>query len=149
MSATAIHNFKWVTITHIGLFFKMTRVVLSSARFKSNNFLLINRNSFRHSKLEIVFALPALVSEYCFTSLSAQSWQYRDRRKPDDETMPSCYFEWFQGFFILHSTIVSTEPSRLLNKLEHCICTTTMTNIRSNDSSLVPPGYKPQPIVCC
>ena len=22
------------------------------------------------------------VSEYCFTSLSAQSWQYRDRRKP-------------------------------------------------------------------
>ena len=28
---------------------------------------------------------------------------------------------------------------------EHCICTTTMTNIRTDrDSNLVPPGYKPQ-----
>ena len=34
-----------------------------------------------------------------------------------------------------------------LNSLEHCICTTTMTNIRPDrDSSLVPPGYKPQSI---
>ena len=32
--------------------------------------------------------------EYCFTSLSAQSWQYRDRRKPEAETMPYSYFEW-------------------------------------------------------
>ena len=31
--------------------------------------------------------------EYCFTSLSAQSWQYRDRRKPEAGTMPYSYFE--------------------------------------------------------
>ena len=28
------------------------------------------------------------VSEYCFTSLSAQSWQYRDRRTPEVGCMP-------------------------------------------------------------
>ena len=33
------------------------------------------------------------VSEYCFTSLSAQSWQYRDRRKPEAGTIPYSYFE--------------------------------------------------------
>ena len=34
-----------------------------------------------------------------------------------------------------------------LNSLEHCICTTTMTNIRPDrDSNLVPPGYKPHSI---
>ena len=51
------------------------------------------------------------VSEYCFTSLSAQSWQYRDRRKPEAGTMPYSYFEWLQGLdfdFIKHSTIDST-----------------------------------------
>ena len=47
-------------------------------------------------------------SEYCFTSLSAQSWQYRDRRKPEAGTTPYSYFEWLQGFFIVHSTIGST-----------------------------------------
>ena len=26
-------------------------------------------------------------SDYCFTSLSAQSWQYRDRKKPESGTM--------------------------------------------------------------
>ena len=31
------------------------------------------------------------VSEYCFTSLSAQLWQYRDRRKPEAGTMPYSY----------------------------------------------------------
>ena len=31
--------------------------------------------------------------EYCFTLLSAQSWQYRDRRKPETETIPYSYFE--------------------------------------------------------
>ena len=37
--------------------------------------------------------------------------------------------------------------SMLLNSLEHCICTTTMTNILPDrDSSLRPPGYEPQPI---
>ena len=31
--------------------------------------------------------------EYCFTSLSAQSWQYRDRRKPEAGTRPYSYFK--------------------------------------------------------
>ena len=48
-------------------------------------------------------------------------------------------------FFIVHSTISSTIHSMPLNSLEHCLCTTTMTNIRPDrDSNLVPPGYKPQ-----
>ena len=42
------------------------------------------------------------LSWYYFTSLSAQSWQYRDKRSP---------------------------KSRPLNSLEHCICTASMTNI--------------------
>ena len=33
------------------------------------------------------------IYEYCFTSLSAQSWQYRDRRKPEAGTTPYSYFE--------------------------------------------------------
>ena len=85
--------------------------------------------------------------EYCFTSLSAQSWQYRDGRKHEAGTMPYSYFEWLQGFFIVHSTIGSTVHPMPLNSLVHCICTTTMTNIRPDrDSNLVPPGYKPQSI---
>ena len=50
-------------------------------------------------------------------------------------------------YFIVHSTIGSTVHFRPLNSLEHCICTTTTTNIRPDwDSYLVPPGYKPQSI---
>ena len=61
--------------------------------------------------------------------------------------MPYSYFELLQGFFIVHSTICSTVLSRSMNSLEHCICATTMINIRPDrDSSLVPPGYKPQSI---
>ena len=47
------------------------------------------------------------VYKYCFTSLSVQSWQYRDRRKPEAGTMPYSYFEWLQGFFIVHNTLYS------------------------------------------
>ena len=37
------------------------------------------------------------VSDYCFTSFSAQSWQYRDRRKPKAGTiMLYSNFEWLQ-----------------------------------------------------
>ena len=87
------------------------------------------------------------LSEYYFTSLSAQSWQYRDRRKPEGGTMPYSYFEWLQGFFIMHSTIGSTVHSMPLNSFEHCICTTTMTNIwPDRDSNLLFPDYKPQSI---
>ena len=61
--------------------------------------------------------------------------------------MPYSYFEWLQGFFIVHSTIGSTVHSMPLNSLEHCIGTPTMTNIRPDrDSNLVPPSYKPQSI---
>ena len=76
------------------------------------------------------------IYEYCFTSLSAQSWQYRDRRKPEAGTTPYSYFEWLQGFFIVHSTIGSTVHSMPLNSLEHCLCTTTMTNIRPDRDSI-------------
>ena len=45
------------------------------------------------------------------------------------------------------STTGSTVHSRSLNSLEHCICTTTTTNILPDrDSNLVPPGYEPQSI---
>ena len=44
----------------------------------------------------------------------------------------------------MHSSTGSTVHSMPLNSLEHCICTTTMSNIRPDrDSNLVPPGYKP------
>ena len=33
------------------------------------------------------------VSEYCVTSLSAQSWQYCDRGKPKDRIMPDLFFK--------------------------------------------------------
>ena len=32
-------------------------------------------------------------------SLSAQSWQYRDKRKPEAGTMPYCYFECSSVFY--------------------------------------------------
>ena len=47
--------------------------------------------------------------------------------------------EWLQGFFIVRSTIDDTAHSRPLISLEHCICTTSMTNIRpGRDSNPVP-----------
>ena len=79
-------------------------------------------------KAHIVRRSDRWMSEYNFTSFSAQSWQYRDRKNPE-------------------AVIDSTVHSMPLNSLEHCICTTTMTNIRPDrDSSLVHPGYKPQSI---
>ena len=87
------------------------------------------------------------VIKYWFTSFSAQSWQYHDRRKPDAGTMPYSNFECLQGFFIMHSTIGSPVHTMPSNSLEHCIYPTTMTNIRPDgDSNLFPPGYKPQSI---
>ena len=69
-------------------------------------------------------------SEYCFTSLSTH-WGL-------------CLTLIMNDPFIVHSTIDSTVHSIPLNSLEHCICTTTMTNIRPDrDLNLVPPGYKP------
>ena len=84
-------------------------------------------------------------SEYCFTSLSAQSWQYRNRRKPEAGTMPYSYFEWLQGLFIVHSTICSTAHSMPLNSSEHCICTTTMTGFEPGTSRFQAPVDKNEP----
>ena len=54
--------------------------------------------------------------------------------------------EWLQGFFMVHRPIDSTAHSRPLNSLDHCICTTPMTNIRtSRDSNPVPLNSKLQP----
>ena len=106
-----------------------------------------------HTRLVLVHSTShvhceiGLVSEYCFTSLSAKSWQYRDRKMPEAGTMPYTYFEGLQGFFIVHSTIGSTVHSRPSNSLEHFICTTGMTKIRSDRNlNLVTPGFKPQSI---
>ena len=55
------------------------------------------------------------MGEYCFTSLSAQSWQYRDRRKPEVGTMPiglllseDC---WRKGGVIGHGGLLECSPS--------------------------------------
>ena len=44
-------------------------------------------------------------------------------RQKEAGTMTYSYFEWLQGFFIVHSTIGSAVHSMPLNSLEHCICT--------------------------
>ena len=83
-------------------------------------------------------------TEWILLYVTFCTWQYRDRRKSEAGIMPYCYLEWFQGFFIVYSTTGSTVHSMPLNSLEHCICTTTMTNIwPDRDSNLVSPVYKP------
>ena len=48
---------------------------------------------------------------------------------------------------MVHSTIENSVLPMSLNSLEHCICTTTMTNIRvDRDLNLVPSGHKTQSI---
>ena len=55
------------------------------------------------------------------------------------------FIEQFQGLFIVHNTIDNTAHSRPLNSLEHCIGTTSMTNIRSGRVSYpVPLSSEPQ-----
>ena len=70
-----------------------------------------------------------LWSEYCFTSISAQSWQYRDR-KPKSGLCPTL-IEWIQRFFVVHTAHYNRQLCTLLslNSLEHCVRTTAMTNI--------------------
>ena len=51
-----------------------------------------------------------------------------------------------QWFFIVHCTIYSTAHSRAVNSLKHCICTTSMINIRpGRDSNPVPLSFDPKP----
>ena len=54
-------------------------------------------------------SLHEWASGYHFTSLCAQSWQYRDRREPEVTIL---YSKLLQCFFVLHSTIESTVYSR-------------------------------------
>ena len=42
-----------------------------------------------------LYSCRSIVSEYCFTSLSAQSWQYRYRRRP--ELCPTLISNDFKG----------------------------------------------------
>ena len=111
-----------------------------------------NNGLYTHWSSRIIASVNATLQDWCLW----QEWislyvafstlkQYRDRRRPEAGTMAYSYFEWFQGFFIVHSTIDSTVNSMHLNSFGHCICTSTMTNIRPDrDSNLVPSGYKPQ-----
>ena len=72
---------------------------------------------------------------------SAQSWQYRDKRKPEVGTIYYCpiLIKWLQGLFVVHIIIDSTSHSRPLNNYEHCICTVSLKKIRAGrDSNLVP-----------
>ena len=62
-------------------------------------------------------------------------------QSPKSELCPTPlhYFEWLQGYIIVHGIIGSTVHSMPLNSLEHCICTTIMQNIRPDrDSHLTP-----------
>ena len=59
--------------------------------------------------------------------------------KPELCPTPLHYFEWLQGYFIVHGIIGSTVHSVPLNRL-HCICTTTMQYIRPDRDSGGPPN---------
>ena len=78
--------------------------------FIGESYLLTTGSLYILIMLMLMNSRPTLcyTYEYCFTSLSAQSWQYRDRRKPEAGTIPYSYYEWLQGSFTLHSTIGST-----------------------------------------
>ena len=119
---------RWTNIINFLWFLTMlTDFFLLRAGTDDSVLSVVARNSGVHSFF--------MVSKYCFISLSAQSWRYRDRRNPEAGTMPYSYLEWPQKFFIVRSAIGSTVHSRPLNSLEHCICTITMTNIRPDRDS--------------
>ena len=62
---------------------------------------------------------------------------------PNPGLCPTLILNDFKGS--LWCTVPEAAHYMPLNSLEHCICTTTMTNIRpERHSNLVPPGYKPQ-----
>ena len=68
-------------------------------------------------------------SEYCFMSLSAKSWQYRDRRKPEVGTILYSYrmtsrVLYYAQYHRQHCTLHSFEQLGALY-----ICTTSMTHI--------------------
>ena len=42
-------------------------------------------------RLDTTLQVKRTIYEYCSTSFSAESWQYRDRRKPEAGIMPYSY----------------------------------------------------------
>ena len=85
-----------------------------------------SRSGVNYAHIKAHWTLPDWVSEYCITSLSAQSWQYRDKKKTDVVIMP--YFFLMTSRFLHSEHYRYKEPctahSMRLNSLEHCICTT-------------------------
>ena len=82
------------------------------------------------SKTHIIGTL----SEYCFTSPSAQSWQYRDRRKPEAGIMPYSYFErllYSAQYHRQHGTLHAFEQFVALYMENH------------DDKYLARPGFEP------
>ena len=71
------------------------------------------------------------VSEFCFTSRFDNIATEGNSKSGLSPTL----IEWCQGFFKVHSSIDSTAHFLPLNSLEHWICATTMTNIRSDQDS--------------
>ena len=145
-----VSSFCFICISMVS-FYGLYNLLILTSKVSLRTERLINRwiQYFKGKSRTFLFwpIVYIYIYEYCFTSLSAESWQYRDRRKPEAGAMPYSYFEWLQGIFIVHSTIGRTVHYMPLNSLEHCICTTTMTNIRPDrDSNLVTPGCKPQSI---
>ena len=99
----------------------------------------------RHSVKTRLYKIPFPIL-HCISQLDENKggqghWVWQNSSKLATERSPhsgQCptLIEWLQGFFILHITIDSTTHSRHLNSLEHCTCTTSMTDIRpGRDSS--------------
>ena len=86
------------------------------------------------------------MDEYCFTPLSAKSWQYRDRKKPKVGTMPHSYrmisrvFDSLQYMYNReHYTLQSLE------QVEALYIFNPMTTIRRGRDSSPVPSFEPQP----
>ena len=77
------------------------------------------------------------IYEHFFRSLSAQSRQCRDKKKPEAEIMLYYFFEWLQGLFIVYGIIGSTVHSMPLNSLEHACDQTIAQQTRDVDPMLM------------
>ena len=101
---------------------KMWGEISISTGMNKKNIVLLNAWPLvfisRHLKLELLKAISSfkLFCEYCFASLSAQSWRYRGRRETEVETMPYSYRMTFTNGFLL-VPIESVAHSRPLNSL--------------------------------
>ena len=78
------------------------------------------------------------MSEYCFKSLSAQSWQYGDRKKPEVGTMPYFYLMTSR---VLYSAQYHRQHCTLQAFEQFSALYTCMYNI--DDKYPTRPGFKP------